>query len=248
MEMLSNNEHSDVVAWLHHGKAFRIYKRTRFVNEVFLKYFNESQFTSFTRKLNRWGFNRVRRGPETGAYYHIFFQQGNFNLCSKMVCSSMKLPSAKTHPKNKKESIVYTPPPEFSPSTAYTLKLAHEVQMNMILIDELTRTVSQKANNNHVTKASMEKNVKSAWPLVTSNLSTNNKSEVIPCVNLSQSSIQASINTLRKSIEVGSISGLKSNTEMLISLAGQLQRNMQHFISPNVKKNLPKQSKSSSAA
>ena len=33
-------------------------------------YFKQSKYTSFTRKLNRWGFTRVTTGAEQGAYYH----------------------------------------------------------------------------------------------------------------------------------------------------------------------------------
>ena len=33
-------------------------------------YFKQSKYTSFTRKLKRWGFTRVTTGAEQGAYYH----------------------------------------------------------------------------------------------------------------------------------------------------------------------------------
>ena len=33
-------------------------------------YFKQSKYTSFTRKLKRWGFTRVTSGTELGAYYH----------------------------------------------------------------------------------------------------------------------------------------------------------------------------------
>lgn len=48
------------------------------------------KYTSFTRKLNRWGFTRVTRGPETGAYYHKYFQRGDTRLCMQMSCQSGK--------------------------------------------------------------------------------------------------------------------------------------------------------------
>jgi hypothetical protein len=58
---------------------------------VMPKYFKHSKFTSFTRKLNRWGFTRITRGPETGAYYHEFFQKDKLRLCMQMSCHSAKL-------------------------------------------------------------------------------------------------------------------------------------------------------------
>lgn len=90
MDILSDEEHSDVISWLPHGKGFIIYKKKKFAVQVMPKYFKQSKFTSFTRKLNRWGFVRVTRGPETGAYYHKLFQRGNLRLCMQMSCQSSK--------------------------------------------------------------------------------------------------------------------------------------------------------------
>lgn len=88
-DILAKESNSDVIGWLPHGKAFIIYKKKKFAAEILPKYFKQSKFTSFTRKLNRWGFTRVTRGPETGAYYHKFFQQDNLRLCMQMTCQSM---------------------------------------------------------------------------------------------------------------------------------------------------------------
>eukprot|EP00549_Striatella_unipunctata_P019582 CAMPEP_0118709366 /NCGR_PEP_ID=MMETSP0800-20121206/22593_1 /TAXON_ID=210618 ORGANISM="Striatella unipunctata, Strain CCMP2910" /NCGR_SAMPLE_ID=MMETSP0800 /ASSEMBLY_ACC=CAM_ASM_000638 /LENGTH=352 /DNA_ID=CAMNT_0006613043 /DNA_START=116 /DNA_END=1174 /DNA_ORIENTATION=+ len=93
MEVLSDETHADVITWLPHGKGFIIYKKKKFAIDVLPKYFKQSKFTSFTRKLNRWGFTRITRGPETGAYYHRFFQRGNLRLCLQMSCQSVKAPA-----------------------------------------------------------------------------------------------------------------------------------------------------------
>lgn len=91
MEILSNEAHHDVIGWLPHGKGFIIYKKKKFAAEILPLYFKQSKFTSFTRKLNRWGFTRVTRGPETGAYYHKFFRKGDLRLCMQMSCQSSKV-------------------------------------------------------------------------------------------------------------------------------------------------------------
>ncbi len=70
MAVLDNDQMSDIVTWLPHGKGFIILQKKRFASEIMPLYFKHSKFTSFTRKLNRWGFTRVTRGPESGAYYH----------------------------------------------------------------------------------------------------------------------------------------------------------------------------------
>lgn len=93
MEILSNEEVNDVVTWLPHGKAFIIYKKKKFAAEVLPKFFKQSKFTSFTRKLNRWGFTRVTRGPETGSYFHKFFLRDQPRLCMQMSCQNARLQS-----------------------------------------------------------------------------------------------------------------------------------------------------------
>ena len=51
------------------------------------QYFHkQSKYASFARKLNRWGFVRVSRGPESGAYYHPHFRRGEKRLCKDMRC------------------------------------------------------------------------------------------------------------------------------------------------------------------
>jgi hypothetical protein len=90
MEILDDEEQNDIVSWLPHGQGFMIYKKKAFEVNVMSRFFKQSKFTSFTRKLNRWGFTRVTRGPETGAYYHKFFKRGQTRLCLQMSCQSSK--------------------------------------------------------------------------------------------------------------------------------------------------------------
>lgn len=70
MSVLDNDQLSAIITWLPHGKGFIILQKKKFASDIMPLYFKHSKFTSFTRKLNRWGFTRVPRGPETGAYYH----------------------------------------------------------------------------------------------------------------------------------------------------------------------------------
>ena len=90
MELLDDEGNDDIIGWLPHGRGFLIYQKRRFASELMGKYFKQSKFTSFTRKLNRWGFTRISRGPETGAYYHPYFRKGNARLCLQMTCQTLK--------------------------------------------------------------------------------------------------------------------------------------------------------------
>ena len=70
MQVLSNEEYSEIIAWLPHGKSFSILKTKAFAKDILPKHFKQAKYASFTRKLRRWGFQSILRGNETGAFYH----------------------------------------------------------------------------------------------------------------------------------------------------------------------------------
>jgi hypothetical protein len=89
MEILDNEDYADVISWLPHGRGFVIFRKKAFESKILPKHFHkQSKYSSFTRKLNRWGFVRVTRGPESGAYYNEFFQRDGHRLCMQMSCQS----------------------------------------------------------------------------------------------------------------------------------------------------------------
>lgn len=80
MTILDDQEYKNIISWLPHGKAFIIHQEKSFVRKT--------QYTNFARKLISWGFVRVNEGSEKGAYYHSFFQKGNYHMCMQMTCNS----------------------------------------------------------------------------------------------------------------------------------------------------------------
>jgi hypothetical protein len=48
------------------------------------------KYPSFTRKLNRWGFRQISRGPDSGAFCHDLFQRDDPELCRGMVCQKSR--------------------------------------------------------------------------------------------------------------------------------------------------------------
>jgi len=79
--MLSDEQHSDVISWMPHGRAFKILNKERFMTEVIPAYLSCIKFESFTRQLSNWGFRRLFSvdyldvGNE-GCYYHECFLRG----------------------------------------------------------------------------------------------------------------------------------------------------------------------------
>jgi HSF-type DNA-binding len=75
------------VAWLPEGKSFVIRNPDEFARQVVPKFFKATKFSSFTRKLYRWGFRQINRGigPDDPIIFgNEFFERDNEELMSKM--------------------------------------------------------------------------------------------------------------------------------------------------------------------
>lgn len=75
------------VAWLPDGKSFVIRHPDEFTRKVLPKYFKATKFSSFTRKLYRWGFRQVNRGigPDDPIIFgNEYFQRDNLELMVQM--------------------------------------------------------------------------------------------------------------------------------------------------------------------
>ncbi|KAL7548344.1 hypothetical protein ACHAWF_011631 [Thalassiosira exigua] len=83
-DVVSAPEFQHVVSWLHHGRGFIIRDKKEFADVVLPRYFDGAKFTSFTRRLKRWNFKRVPRGPELGAYYNKRFRRDEPKLVLEM--------------------------------------------------------------------------------------------------------------------------------------------------------------------
>uniref|UniRef100_A0A7S2V6P5 HSF-type DNA-binding domain-containing protein n=1 Tax=Fibrocapsa japonica TaxID=94617 RepID=A0A7S2V6P5_9STRA len=72
MELL-NSESDCAVGWAEHGRCFFIRNAKLFADEILPRYFRHGKYSSFQRQLNLYGFRRVFKGPDSGAYYHPHF-------------------------------------------------------------------------------------------------------------------------------------------------------------------------------
>jgi hypothetical protein len=79
--------HDHIICWTHDGLTFVVKKPSLLVSEVLPNYFKEVKYSSFTRKLHRWGFNKILRGKELSAYFHKDFRRGDYERCAQMTCS-----------------------------------------------------------------------------------------------------------------------------------------------------------------
>jgi hypothetical protein len=67
-EIVCDPSTDDCVRWLPNGNLFIISDKKKFAKEVLPKLNGHAKFTSFTRRLKRWGFTRIASGPQIGAY------------------------------------------------------------------------------------------------------------------------------------------------------------------------------------
>jgi len=89
-EILTTPEYQSIVHWLPDGLSFVIADKQRFSSEILPKFFREALFHSFVRKLNRWGFRRVKKcgkGEESSFAHNNFVREKPW-LCLKMSCKS----------------------------------------------------------------------------------------------------------------------------------------------------------------
>lgn len=97
--ILSDQSLSEIISWLPSGKSFVIMRPDLMETIVIPRYFTEgasksTRYHSFTRKLNRWGFKQITRGPDTGSFSHAKFHRDDPALCLHMVCKTTRKPKA----------------------------------------------------------------------------------------------------------------------------------------------------------
>ncbi|KAL7526337.1 hypothetical protein ACHAXR_001435, partial [Thalassiosira sp. AJA248-18] len=81
---------SNAVAWLPHGRAFRVLDEQSFMESIVPFFFKQTKIRSFYRQLNLWGFKRLTMGRDAGAWYNEFFVRGSQSEMRKMVRIKVK--------------------------------------------------------------------------------------------------------------------------------------------------------------
>ena len=64
---------ASIVPWQPHGQCFLVHDVWRIEEHVLPTFFKATEYPSFRRQLNLWGFKRIQKQPDYGAYYHELF-------------------------------------------------------------------------------------------------------------------------------------------------------------------------------
>jgi hypothetical protein len=67
LDAVEERKEADIVSWRRNGRCFKVTKRDEFMKEILPRYFRQTQYKSFVRQLNIWGFACIAQGPDKGS-------------------------------------------------------------------------------------------------------------------------------------------------------------------------------------
>jgi len=78
--MLEDPNTDDIIAWSPKGDTFIVYKPADFSGLVLPQFFKHSNFQSFIRQLNLYGFHKLKQAPNWNEFSHPLFKRGHKHL------------------------------------------------------------------------------------------------------------------------------------------------------------------------
>lgn len=71
-----NPANSHIIEWHPDGDAFIIHAPVQLSKEILVKYFRHSNFASFIRQLNLYGFKKRQNNESGTCFWHKYFKKG----------------------------------------------------------------------------------------------------------------------------------------------------------------------------
>jgi hypothetical protein len=87
--------YEDIVGWQIHGKAFMVRDKKEFIDIMLPRFFKSSQYCYFADTLRSWGFVRLKKGRDKGAFYHKWFVEKKPQMSLHLSRSQMKIAMTK---------------------------------------------------------------------------------------------------------------------------------------------------------
>jgi hypothetical protein len=98
LEKASNKGFESVVSWLRCGNGFIVHDKAEFQRSVLQTSFKQTQYKSFVRQLNLYGFQRICDGKTKGGYTHQWFRRDNVSLCRFITRQGVKIGKRSSDP------------------------------------------------------------------------------------------------------------------------------------------------------
>ncbi|CAO3655650.1 unnamed protein product [Mucor fragilis] len=96
--MVEDGRHQNLISWNPNGTSFFVCNATQFAQEVLPEYFKHSNFSSFVRLLNMYGFHKINKSPrgqrgnnenEIWEFSHPKFQHGRSDILKEIKRKAM---------------------------------------------------------------------------------------------------------------------------------------------------------------
>lgn len=152
LQEVEEQGNAHIVSWHLDGSSFRVPNQFKFVELVLPHYFSQTQYRSFQRQVNHYGFERIVTGPFVGFYHHSLFLRDNKKLCHEMKRTSQKktssrlktskswdIPTTTSNPVSRSNSISSMSEPGFVASNSKSISSTSTTSTTLIepcLIDE----------------------------------------------------------------------------------------------------------------
>jgi hypothetical protein len=131
-----------IVSWQSHGKAFRVHQPDAFARTVMPQYFKQqTKYKSFLRQLNIYGFHRIKKGMDRGAYFHSMFTRENKSMSLRMAYQKIK---GKTSTNKAVDDHAAGDLDFYSSETNVNNNLTNMLQSNPILHTSCSPTISKE--------------------------------------------------------------------------------------------------------
>jgi hypothetical protein len=90
-DMATTVGHESIVSWQPHGMSFRVHLPEVFASTVMPRYFmTQTKYKSFLRQLHIYGFHRIGKGRDRGAYFHSMFIRNKKSMSLQMTRQKIK--------------------------------------------------------------------------------------------------------------------------------------------------------------
>jgi hypothetical protein len=98
LEQADRKGYTDIISWTFTGRAFLLLKPKDFFLQIVPRYFKHKNLGSFKRQLSMYGFDRIPRGPEEGAFTHVGLVRGRPDLAAMISRSNGRVRRSEWQP------------------------------------------------------------------------------------------------------------------------------------------------------